>query len=297
MIQDQPETKFIFVSRFMMTATNIFNGNAFPETFNKYSEVCANRLALFLFNLEEVKYALKASYEDFSWRLISKSNDLCAAAASRGDLKIIAYTDGLEYLTTLHFALYSLKSFLDVYARLICRLINSNAKPTEFHAKEVNGKRISGEKFVRWIENSSPSSYESKGKLIEVIYRHSNNWITEAVSYRDTLGHYGGIKNMVEMRLPLEKVKTFIDINLIEKPLLPNGEGLDTYLEKITADLGLFLDETIPLLPNVDQKLVANWKESIKYLRDRKVTGMPSRNSPCPCGIGKKYKHCHGKDT
>jgi preprotein translocase subunit SecA len=21
---------------------------------------------------------------------------------------------------------------------------------------------------------------------------------------------------------------------------------------------------------------------------------MPGRNDPCPCGSGKKYKHCHG---
>jgi preprotein translocase subunit SecA len=24
--------------------------------------------------------------------------------------------------------------------------------------------------------------------------------------------------------------------------------------------------------------------------------GRVSRNNPCPCGSGKKYKHCHGKD-
>jgi len=24
-------------------------------------------------------------------------------------------------------------------------------------------------------------------------------------------------------------------------------------------------------------------------------TGKVPRNAPCPCGSGKKYKHCHGK--
>ena len=23
----------------------------------------------------------------------------------------------------------------------------------------------------------------------------------------------------------------------------------------------------------------------------------PGRNEPCPCGSGKKYKHCHGRNT
>jgi len=119
----------------------------------------------------------------------------------------------------------------------------------------------------------------------------SNNWITEAVSYCNTLAHYSDIENMVDMRLSLENVKNYIDINLIEKPLLPSGEKLDSYLEKITDNLGLFLDETIPLLPDVEQKLVAIWKECIKYSRERKETGKPSRNSPCPCGSGKKYKN------
>lgn len=241
--------------------------------------------------MEEVKYALNVSHKDFSRQLISKSNELCGAAAARSDLRLVVYSDGIEYLTALHSVLYSLKSFLDVYAKLICRLINSNTNPTTFGAKNVDGKRISGGKFIKWIKGSSPSSYESKGKLIEVIYSHSNNWITEAVSYCNTLAHYSDIENMVDMRLSLENVKNYIDINLIEKPLLPSGEKLDSYLEKITDNLGLFLDETIPLLPDVEQKLVAIWKECIKYSRERKETGKPSRNSPCPCGSGKKYKN------
>ena len=28
---------------------------------------------------------------------------------------------------------------------------------------------------------------------------------------------------------------------------------------------------------------------------DRSTWGKPSRNSPCPCGSGKKFKHCHGR--
>jgi preprotein translocase subunit SecA len=29
--------------------------------------------------------------------------------------------------------------------------------------------------------------------------------------------------------------------------------------------------------------------------RDPTTWGKVSRNAPCPCGSGKKYKHCHGK--
>jgi preprotein translocase subunit SecA len=28
---------------------------------------------------------------------------------------------------------------------------------------------------------------------------------------------------------------------------------------------------------------------------DSSTWGNPGRNDPCPCGSGKKFKHCHGK--
>ena len=28
-----------------------------------------------------------------------------------------------------------------------------------------------------------------------------------------------------------------------------------------------------------------------------RVDKAPGRNDPCPCGSGKKYKQCHGKDA
>jgi preprotein translocase subunit SecA len=31
-----------------------------------------------------------------------------------------------------------------------------------------------------------------------------------------------------------------------------------------------------------------------QFVRETKKVG---RNEPCPCGSGKKYKHCHGKLT
>jgi len=295
MNNEQPETKIIFASRFMQTATGVFNGNAFPGSLDKHATVCANRLALFLFNLERVKYALDTAYDDFSRQLISNSSDLCDAASNRRDLKFVVYSDGLEYHTALHFALYSLKSFLDVYSILMCRSINEKTKTTTFGSKNFEGKKISGGKFLSWINGTSPASYDKKDQLIETVARHSHQWITEAVNYRDTLAHYGDIKDMIDMRLPLDSTKKPIDLRLIEKPVLPGGEKLDRYLESIMCNLGLFLDETIQLLPNVNQELIERWDKCLAYSRERKEANKPSRNSTCPCGSGKKYKHCHGK--
>jgi preprotein translocase subunit SecA len=37
-----------------------------------------------------------------------------------------------------------------------------------------------------------------------------------------------------------------------------------------------------PLVDGFDENDPATW-------------GDPSRNEPCPCGSGEKFKHCHGK--
>ncbi|WP_169200337.1 SEC-C metal-binding domain-containing protein [Aromatoleum buckelii] len=39
-------------------------------------------------------------------------------------------------------------------------------------------------------------------------------------------------------------------------------------------------------------------RKSVKTACPRKVLGegaLPPQNSLCPCGSGKRYKHCHGK--
>jgi preprotein translocase subunit SecA len=42
---------------------------------------------------------------------------------------------------------------------------------------------------------------------------------------------------------------------------------------------------------NTEEEFIEGSNESQNPFKKEKV----SRNSPCPCGSGKKYKHCHGK--
>ena len=43
-------------------------------------------------------------------------------------------------------------------------------------------------------------------------------------------------------------------------------------------------------------ELVSNKDENkdLKNLKKRIISKKVGRNEPCPCGSGKKYKHCHG---
>lgn len=55
--------------------------------------------------------------------------------------------------------------------------------------------------------------------------------------------------------------------------------GVSEYLYRL-RELSLMYDDKIPLM--VQER--ANWPKKI------------GRNDPCPCGSGKKYKFCHGKN-
>ena len=41
-------------------------------------------------------------------------------------------------------------------------------------------------------------------------------------------------------------------------------------------------EHSTPAVSAFDESDVSTW-------------GTPARNEPCPCGSGKKFKHCHGK--
>ena len=45
-------------------------------------------------------------------------------------------------------------------------------------------------------------------------------------------------------------------------------------------------------LPSAVAKYIQPQPRRVPYVADKK----PGRNDPCPCGSGKKFKHCHGKD-
>jgi hypothetical protein len=158
---NQPETKIIFVGRFMMTATAIFNANGFPDIARREVEVCANRFALFLYNSTLMTSAIQTELSEFISALKPYEDDLKRTCKSHPDLRTVAYSDGLLYLNALHSFLYSLKSFLDVFARLVCKLINPSATPTTFKSKGVA--------LANWVERSAPNSFPDRLRLKELI--------------------------------------------------------------------------------------------------------------------------------
>ena len=53
--------------------------------------------------------------------------------------------------------------------------------------------------------------------------------------------------------------------------------------------------ESDPKREQVAKAMFTNKDDSAVKEPVRRKTAKVGRNDPCPCGSGKKYKHCHGK--
>lgn len=68
-----------------------------------------------------------------------------------------------------------------------------------------------------------------------------------------------------------------------EKPLQTNADEIEGQLEQLGVDRSDAIEQR-----SIPSRITVNRQSSA-------VKG-PGRNDPCPCGSGKKYKKCHGKD-
>jgi preprotein translocase subunit SecA len=68
--------------------------------------------------------------------------------------------------------------------------------------------------------------------------------------------------------------------------------GLD---ELALADAAIEAERSRPQVADRRPPLQTRKSGSAVDPKDPATWGKVSRNAPCPCGSGKKYKHCHGK--
>lgn len=74
---------------------------------------------------------------------------------------------------------------------------------------------------------------------------------------------------------------------------------LNLNLEGESYDADSLLPDDGWLAPEIDldpENEESPYNDSLSLLQEQNMTSL-SRNSPCPCGSGKKFKHCHGKLT
>jgi hypothetical protein len=244
--------QIIFVSPQRYSAQHIFNANAYPIALRSVVDSCASRYALLLLHTSTLRAALERDLTDFRKVVEGQRVDLERAIESRPDFECVAVYDGLAHLAEMHSALNSLKSFLDVYAKLIGKLVNSSNN-WSFGKATVDGQEASGGRLVNALRSSS---VETLARLADLTLEHSRTWISDAVRYRDQLSHRSDLDNMHHMQLPLHNSTPHINFDEIERPVMPNGQDLGDYVDGILRNMAAYVRASIELLPNVDRTLI-----------------------------------------
>ena len=111
----------------------------------------------------------------------------------------------------------------------------------------------------------------SNERLVDLLDRltaASQEWITPAVTFRDTLGHFRDLPGFRHMRVSLTHGPESITVSDIVRPAMPDGRRLDEYASELCDQLGRFVAATIRLAPSVNEQSLEPWDRAARYLHE-----------------------------
>lgn len=236
-------------------ASHVFNPNAFPVPVRNLVFSCMDCLSMFIFSVNQVEPNIERDRKQFLSKL--RKNKAFYGFTPDPDKPCVVVYHNAKFLVALHLVLYSVKSFLDVYAQLVSKLIVSNSTIFGFNKGTVDGKQIEGGRLITWLTKSTPDTYTNASTLAHVIREHVFSWVKEAVNRRDKLIHHGEIPNLCPMMVPLYCEPHRVKANHVILPQMPNGVDVVTYCRETRNNLFQFIRETLVLLPDIDFSLVS----------------------------------------
>lgn len=251
----QDHVSIVIVGPHKWSTFSAFNGNAFPDDLKSIVDSCATRLSLVSANVHALTYEVQTERVSFMNELNSDRAQLSDGIASRPDLRFVAYADGAGYIAALYGLLSSARSFLDIYALLMGKLIGRHLS-WSFKRGRVDGKEVSGGTILNWLNRSAPKDLAHAGELAHVIRSHVEAWIGTMVDYRDTVSHYSEIRGLTHMHVALNNVPPLFIAETLDEPRMPDGMLIVEYGQFIKLSLRNFVSDTLSLLPNVKQDLI-----------------------------------------
>lgn len=251
----------------MVCATALMNTNSVPATVEKEFNAAARRLAIFLHHVKLLPSECDFARHEFYVHLNRNWKEYVAAVKQKSDLEYIAHADGLAYISRLHSILYELKAFLDIFARLIVRLVSTRPGPNGFNRGKVDGIELSGGRLMNWLAEQQLQALPHRDALVASLVAASHEWITEAVSLRDTLGHYRDVPGFSHMRISVSHGPKNLKQMDIALPEMPSGEDVTAYATTLRDRLCNLVSEALPLLPGVTPNLNETWKSACRYLK------------------------------
>ena len=243
------------VGKEIVDAQTIFNPNAFLGVVRPDVIACSEHLAVFYYSKRIILNEVNSGINNFYLEI--KGNKAFSGFKPSKSKNLRVYYQDITYLAGLHSLLLSVKSFLDVYTKVMIKSVDPKSSTSGFKKGTFNGNKISGGNFLKWLKNSVSASTLDKDKLIRYIEQQSHGWITEIVDWRDVIAHKGLLRGLdymsIELNCPISKVKKS-DINL---PKMPNGTDIVSFCNKLDNNLKDFIHNTLILLPNINMKLIS----------------------------------------
>ena len=254
----------------------------FPITEEEYSKTGADEMAEKCFQAVITEFKNRTErITQTAWPVVK---DICENAAGRFDRIAIPITDN-KFVYNLTFGLQALyesqaKDIVKQFEKMIMlRVIDDNWKE---NLRQLDDLRHS-------VQNSS---YEQKDPLL--IFK------LESVKLWDIM--INQMHDSIAMTLTRARInqpeQTEQPVEITEAPeeeQKPKQPEYTTQKEELAAD-GSHMQQpdqpsNAPSQPRYHDPSAAPQRHA-PIIRDK----MPRPNDPCPCGSGKKFKHCHGKN-
>ncbi|MDP2858954.1 MAG: hypothetical protein Q8P50_13400 [Bacillota bacterium] len=243
----------IFVDRHFWAASSLLNANAFPGSVRSTVTACADQLAVLFHSVENV---LRQPGLNRSNLLAQARSDPAAFAGFKPAPDLVLVLHNLDFLSGLYATLITAKSFLDVYARLVARVLVSTASLSGFGKAIYEGQKMPGGKLLNWVKRSAPRTFDRSDDLCRVLVGHVNEWAGQAVAYRDAVVHDGYLAGLQEAWAPLIKHPDELLETEISLPTMPDGQGVVDYCRNLETFTRRLLAETLVLLPGVNLALL-----------------------------------------
>jgi|GEM_PF-3796745 len=235
------------------SATSIFNRNAFASNVGKIVDGCADKSAMLFAHKNSIEYFCEIEKEKFLAVVNGKTTAKFRLDYLKEDSIQLEYNSILLTAAVQGF-LVSLKALLDNYAFLLSSSIMLKSA-NSFGKSKVGGVNISGGLIVNALRKSCPKSYTFGNELSDVIERHSKDWISKTIEYRDQATHHSSISTFENICLIASKNKNNIyELNFL--PITINDVEVHIYFNGVLSNLRRFFSETLKYFPNCNKELV-----------------------------------------
>lgn len=236
---------------------HFFNLNAFPPHVGTNVNACAAKLSIAEYSLANIQREIQNDKLKFI-HILNNHGAFIEFTPDPGK-PVMALYYSVSFQVGLQSFFISIKSLLDIFTKIISKLIEPKSNLRGFSKGKIDGVELTGGTLLRWLDQNAPNAYANKSLLITVIRSNIEEWISDIVAKRDEIVHEGTLSNISEMSVPLSKRPPLIKMDEIVLPTVlieDHSEDLIEYCQRIWKNVVRMIKDTLVLLPNINFDLI-----------------------------------------